>query len=205
MITENTEHVAEIVELPIEEIVKGKPRMTALLEAVGEQIQALETVGIALYNDRTLDNAEGAQLDVIGRIVGEPRRGKDDEPYRSRLRVRILINRSNGRIPEILRILELFEGWTGTGNAYLRSIGTASMLFTQYAPLVATLAEMRTLLNRVRGGGVNLGWIWSPVVPAQAAVWGWSGSAPEADSARGAAWSGSALTGGKLSYGEVVS
>lgn len=58
--------------------------------------------GIWTLRRRRLSAAEGAQLDGIGRIVGQLRGGVSDVEYRLRLKARIRINRSAGRADEDL-------------------------------------------------------------------------------------------------------
>ena len=60
-----------------------------------------------------LDNAEGVQLDVLGKLVGEPRKGKEDDLYRVWITVRIRVNRSHGRGLDLLEILRLVEQTPG--------------------------------------------------------------------------------------------
>jgi hypothetical protein len=204
-VTKVENHLEETLALPIDDIVIDKPRVIAVLSAVAVQIQALEAANYALITERSIETGVGAQLDLLGRVLGEPRRGALDEPYRSRLRVRVLVNRSNGCIPEMLKILRLFEGWTGTGNAHLRDAGVMTLEFIQYAPLVSEIEEMRILLNRIRGAGVRLDYILAPEPVADMLVLGHSADAPETNEAQGLGWSGDMATGGKLAHAETIS
>jgi len=71
------------------------------------RIQDLDNVAMELFTNRTIDTAVGAQLDGLGAIVGEQRGARDDDSYRLRIRVRILLNLSSGRADELLRILRM--------------------------------------------------------------------------------------------------
>ena len=51
--------------------------------------------------------AEGNNLDVLGRIVGQPRDGLNDEMFFLWIKARILINRSSGTADEMIAILRL--------------------------------------------------------------------------------------------------
>lgn len=53
--------------------------------------------------------ASGVQLDSLGRLIGEHRAGQDDIPYRLALAVRVMINRSNGTVPELIDIAATYE------------------------------------------------------------------------------------------------
>jgi hypothetical protein len=200
----NEQHEEQLADLPIEVVVKGFPRKLGFLEAVSDQLQALEDVFIDLRDKFSIDEAEGDMQDVIGRIVGEPRRGSDDDVYRNRQRVRVLVNRSNGRIPEILKILRLFEGWTGTGNASLRDIGTMALELILFTPIANPISELRVLLAAVKGAGVRLDVVYTDEPEAETALFGWSGDYVE-DEARGLGWSGDLDIGGKAVYAEVIS
>jgi len=79
--------------------------------AVLDQIQAW----------RSLDDAEGAALDMIGHDLGLPRGGMSDIEYRRRLRLRVATILSSGEIERFNEILDalmgrafigLQEGWT---------------------------------------------------------------------------------------------
>lgn len=79
-----------------------------LLRAWMTAFQELEDATQQVLALRTVDVATGAQLDVIGKLVGQPREGvSDDELYRRRVRARILVNRSTGLISDVLAIADL--------------------------------------------------------------------------------------------------
>ncbi|MFA7122217.1 MAG: hypothetical protein WC277_12110, partial [Bacilli bacterium] len=70
---------------------------------------------------RSLDNAEGAALDLIGRDLDQTRGGMSDIEYRRRLRLRVATILSSGEIERFNEILDAFlgrafvglrEGWT---------------------------------------------------------------------------------------------
>jgi hypothetical protein len=83
-----------------------------LIGVYARQIQELETAILQVLILTRLANAEGAQLDVIGRIVGRRRSNEDDDRYRDLLNAQILINLASGTIPEILAIVEIIVGPT---------------------------------------------------------------------------------------------
>lgn len=83
-----------------------KPKIEALLKSYLGQAQEVEDALWQLYVDRRLANAVGVQLDVIGKIVGEVRKGRTDAVYRTWLGARILANRSNGRPEELIAIVK---------------------------------------------------------------------------------------------------
>jgi len=89
---------------------QDSPRLKSLICSFVERIQELETASLDVYNNViSIETAEGAQLDILGKIVGEARGDRNDAMYRNALRVRILINLSQGTIEDLVQIAALFE------------------------------------------------------------------------------------------------
>lgn len=91
-----------------------KPVLHGMLQSYVDQLQELEDVIWDVIDYRLLDaapgrshGAEGVQLDVLGRIVGQPRMGLTDAAYRTAIRLRIRVNRSRGSAADLLEILRL--------------------------------------------------------------------------------------------------
>lgn len=99
---------------------QDSPRLKSLLCAFLNQIQLLET---ATYNVSenvlSIETAEGVQLDLLGEIIGEGRDGQTDDEYRDDLRVRVLVNKSNGTREEMIAIVRLFENMDDETGAYV--------------------------------------------------------------------------------------
>lgn len=77
----------------------------ALVSAGASGVQTIEDVLWTLYTERLLDSAVGAQLDVLGAIVGQAREAATDDVYRARLRGRVLANRSDNTVETLLAIV----------------------------------------------------------------------------------------------------
>jgi hypothetical protein len=112
------DHVAEGLALLIDQY-KGRPRLEGMLRSYLEEIQEFEVAAHQVLNGYIVDNAVGAQLDVIGRVVGQKRKGQSDETFRVYLRARIAANRSRGTTNDLLRVLSLAtsspdDGWDPT-------------------------------------------------------------------------------------------
>jgi hypothetical protein len=86
------------------------PRIESFVRALCSEVQVLEDVFWDLYTLRRIDVAVGAQLDTLGRIVGQLRGGLDDTSYRVRIRVRIILNKASGTPNDVLRIFALLVG-----------------------------------------------------------------------------------------------
>lgn len=78
-----------------------------LLSTLITPFQSLETALQQLLTERSIDTAVGAQLDVIGRIVGQPRNSLDDDTYRRYCRARIATSRSNGTVQDVITVTDL--------------------------------------------------------------------------------------------------
>lgn len=85
---------------------KDATKLQAFISAFMSESQALENAMQDLLTQRTLDNAVGAQLDVIGKIVGQARGGLSDTDYRRYCRARIAANRSNGVPEDLIKVAE---------------------------------------------------------------------------------------------------
>lgn len=97
---------------------KGLPRIKGLITALVQQIQDLEDAIYDLDQGRQFWNgtttpAIGAQLDVIGLIVGIARNGLSDQQYILFIFGKIAENFSNGTRPEIATIVNnMFQAQT---------------------------------------------------------------------------------------------
>lgn len=85
---------------------RGQPRIEALTSVYLGKVQQAEDDVAEIYYGRLLANATGIRLDVIGKLVGEPRLGRLDAAYRTAIGVRVLVNRSQGKGPDIVAILK---------------------------------------------------------------------------------------------------
>lgn len=112
-LTKNTEHVQQALANFVEQF-KGKINLNKLMEIYIEQVQEVENMFdelLKLVYD--IDAAFGAQLDILGDIVGEERFGRDDLQYRTAIKARIILNGSEGTPETIIAlVLALQPGLT---------------------------------------------------------------------------------------------
>lgn len=100
---------------------KNKPHITALMETIGFQLQELAGFYESLQTDRSIQTAQGVQLDGIGDIVqlsraeagklasiANPDKLIDDTVYRQYLIHKIFVNTNICTYPDIIRSLRLF-------------------------------------------------------------------------------------------------
>lgn len=90
----------------------------ALTSAVAAEVQELEDFFAEIRDKTTLESAEGAQLDQIGRVVilgrgAYDRNATDDLDYRAAIVVRIRALRSNGKTKDFDDLLTLLTDLTG--------------------------------------------------------------------------------------------
>lgn len=147
-VTTDTEHRATALARLIGRW-RDKPKFAAIVRVYLDEIQALENACAEVRTARRLATATGAQLDVLGRIVGEPRRGRDDETYRLWIGVRIAINSSNGRAREIIAILKkasalTFRFW---------DFGRESLQVEYLEAYDAAIYDLAEVVQESRGGG----------------------------------------------------
>lgn len=129
-----------------------------LVRALTTPIQDAENLLQAMYTERWVTTAVGAQLDLVGGLVGRPRQGvADDEIYRRYCRAQIAANKSDGLTEDIITISDLvvFDDaatyvvkYGGTGSVHARVDGVA------VDPDVAVV--LASILRRAAAGGVRL-------------------------------------------------
>lgn len=103
---ENNDHEDEAINRLAYQF-KDKPRIAGLITSFVEQYQIAENVFFDLIQERTLFTAVGDQLDGIGAIVGEARKGRNDTDYRLGIMARIAINTSKGTPENFIAVFAL--------------------------------------------------------------------------------------------------
>jgi hypothetical protein len=165
------------------------PALTGILAT---EVQELENAIIEVIVSRHILYANDAQLDLLGAIVGERRDGKGNALYRKFIQARVLINRSYGRVKDILAVLLAVDDSVPTFS----ELGTAFIRVTYSIPVAS--AEVRRaipdLVRQARAAGVG-----ASVIQPTRANWfrfKWTGEANLGG--RGFSYPGS-LEGGHLS------
>lgn len=105
-LSEITNHADLAIGLLLDQF-RDQANLEAFLRALMVPVQRLEATAHDLDTEMRLDNAIGAQLDMIGRIVDLPRGDMGDEAYRTRLRAHIRANLSEGTPDDLLEVLRL--------------------------------------------------------------------------------------------------
>lgn len=128
------------------------PLVVAATRIVLRRIQHLEDVLWDVYTLSWLDTAEGVQLDNLGAIVGEPRKGRGDDQYRVWIRARIAINRGNGKVSDVLKVARLVLG-EGPSIEYVPRYPAAYEI--EVLESSADMVEVAAILNEARGAGIG--------------------------------------------------
>lgn len=125
-----------------------KPRIIAWLTVHLRQVQQIEDALYTYIFGVLLDNAIGVHLENIGNLVGEPRAGKSDDRYRLGIRIAAKVNRSNGRVRDLLEILSLAAAYWR-----FRELGNAKF---RVEVQDTDVAELGRWLRKARLGGVGV-------------------------------------------------
>lgn len=134
----------------------GKPRLEAVLCGLLDGVQDVEDALWQLYTERWIDSAVGVQLDELGTVLAFPRAGRTDETYRAFLRARVLVLRSDGSWPALLRILEaLGVELTSVRQEPDYPAATAAIL-DDALPSDVTGPDIFAMLNAAKAAGVRL-------------------------------------------------
>lgn len=144
-----------------------KPKFQKLIRAFTYHANELEQVMWAVLTQRSILNAVGAQLDVIGNIVGQDRNGLSDDDYRRFVLARVAADRSHGNIEELYRIAELVLNDT-TVTMALNEEGLTTIRLTLFGAVTDNNAQILfTFLRVAIAGGVRILLEWSNEILAQ--------------------------------------
>lgn len=161
-ITDHAEQAAALLATQF----RDKPKLRGLVQAKARQDQAVESA-LAQLHASSLDTDEGAQLDGLGAIVGEPRQGASDATYRNRIRARVRLNVGSGTAEDMIAIASLLS----PPGALVEVVEEFPAAMTVRVLGVRVTAEdgafLARILRQARAGGVRLITEWGEVDPAQ--------------------------------------
>lgn len=178
----NGEHAQQAVDHLIQWF--RRPRNSEYLRVVCGQGQAIEDVLWQLNTAFDVDNALGDQLNLLGKIVGELRGGRDDEDFRAAVRTRILVNSSNGRIEDLIAIiLSLTPDATSIRITELWPAKLRIEVYDDFAG--ASPPTVARLLRQAKPAGVGL--LFVPVDIGETMIWR-SPAGPDTVNGWGAKW-----------------
>lgn len=135
------------------DLYRTKRNVRALVETLAERFAAEDLVDYELYQAQWISTANGALLDAVGELVGEPRLGRSDELYRLWIQARIRINRTQGTIPDSYHLIRLVTG-PGVEITYTPLYPAAYTIELNGTDVDPT--ELYKLLDAVRPAGVQM-------------------------------------------------
>lgn len=137
-----------------------QPRREGITAALLSELQELEDATQQVYRGCNLDDAEGEQLNRLGRLLLVPRDGREDAVYRTRLRVEIAILTSAGTPPDIIAVVRAAVT-PGVEFRYAESY-PAGLVISVLDPIPEFLPpELFQFLNRARALGIRLSLVYS--------------------------------------------
>lgn len=130
-----------------------KPRWVALLQSMVGEIQEAEDAVYAVLSALDLDTAVDDVLDKFGRLVGELRQGRSNDDYRAAVRVRILVNSSDGKLEQLIAIA---RGLVPTAVVSVQELYPAAL--RMYFSTLGTVSfrTVERLLHQAKPAGVRL-------------------------------------------------
>lgn len=146
---------------------KEQPNLASYLAVFTDQVQDIEDAFWQLFVERSIDTAVGAQLDMLGVIVGQEREGRADEDYRRLIRARIKTNRSSGTINELATITRLVLNDSGYDLEFRNDgIATLVLRILNQSMTDATAEILMSFLGRAVAGGVRIILEYTAVAPS---------------------------------------
>ncbi len=84
---------------------RDKEGIQTLLEALCQQLSVTQDDLFDIFENFNIDSGYSYLLDMVGKIVGARRLGRNDEEFRDAIKLKILFNTSNGTPDKILEAL----------------------------------------------------------------------------------------------------
>jgi hypothetical protein len=177
---------------------KKREKFGAWLASYLKGLQTIEAATWEVILERLLTDAVGVQLDMLGKIVGEPRWTSDDDEYRISIFARIAVNSSNGRYQDIETVAALVLRVGDTDAAFHPEEHFPATIFVVADEPIENDPNRAVLyLDKARGAGIRLQLIYPTQDLEKTFAFRHAGSSSDGD--RGFGHAGSSDFGGKLS------
>lgn len=144
-------------------------RVEQLIAALNGPVQDVENALQQLLLQRWLSSAQGAQLDLLGKIVGQARGGLSDSSYSQYISARIATNLSQGRYEDLILVAKLLltanniTGFTIVTSQLQPACVIVSVL--NVAIPTATAQIIAPFLFAAKDAGVRIVFIFSNFTP----------------------------------------
>lgn len=136
---------------------QGQPVIETFLKAIMAEVQAIEDAAFTLINGRSVDNAIGDALDKLGKIVGITRNGLSDDAFRVSIKIKILVNSSNGLARDLILIVQ--RATDNTDIKYTEQQPAAWQIET--LDITAGLKQLILYLDTAKSSGTHGSLIYS--------------------------------------------
>ena len=142
---------------------KGKPKIQAWVDMVARQFADLEDAYQSLLTLPSIDDSAGAQLDLLGRLVGQLRGGVADVIYRQYLRAAVVAKKSGGRAEDIYKV---FAALFSTARLRLTNSPVKQFKLTIDAVALtwSDVTVAMTFMRRAKEAGAGAVVEWAPAV-----------------------------------------
>jgi len=150
-------------------------RLKALMDALfGQQMQDLENHAHQLYGLLDIDAGQGAQLDLIGTIVGQSRMGHSDRIYKLLLKAKIGANVSHGTIEDVIGVWRLLAQ---ANQVQVVEVYPAQVDLYSDTPIDGAIAAfVRVLMQKVVAAGVRVDFL--AIIYSSTNAFGFDGEDP---------------------------
>lgn len=135
----------------IPEQYKDAPNLNAILEILSTPFDELKVVFTALKNILNLESAQCAQLDLIGAIVEEKRKGRSDSNYIVGIKFKIFKNTSRGFVNDVVKALKFI---TSATRVIYSDNPPAS--YTIYTDGTGLTSDIKILIDKLTAAGVSV-------------------------------------------------
>lgn len=130
---------------------KDAPNINAILEVLASPFEDLLTVFEDIKNLLSIDDNEGAQLDLIGDIVGEKRKGRLDVDYRKGIKFKIFKNTSKATVVDVVKIMKFISD--ASLVVYSDNPPASYTIYTNGKTLTS---DIQVLMDKLSAGGVSV-------------------------------------------------
>ena len=89
---------------------RNSTKLIGLIRSLVAPLEEVDQLIQSMHQGRYINDATAHRLDILGRIVGQPRNGMDDDDYRAWIKVAIKLNIGSGNIADLLAILSILYG-----------------------------------------------------------------------------------------------
>lgn len=144
------------------------------VRALVEPFQPVEDAFQGLEVGHRVDDAVGAQLTDLGKLVGRPRDGvTDDDVFRRYVRAQIVTNGSDGLIEDLISVADLVVYDDDATYTIVNQGAACVVLRIEGIVLTSDLAELLlTFLRRAVAGGVRIILEYYSSTIADVLIWG---------------------------------